>query len=214
MSDAFYNTVRFVGRSAFFVSSSPLILGAEHTDRTGGFLLAANHQSPYDIPLLIRHARRSIDFVSATEVFRNRFVGWFYGSMNAFPLDRSKPDSPTVRIILDRLKAGRCVGIFPEGGFRRGAASVVHSLKLKPGTARLARLANVPIVPAIVIGSGDYSKVSAWLPTRSTRYGIVFGRPISPGDDDAQVDALLAQKMAELHQTLAAQLGRSIPKDD
>lgn len=210
MSDAFYRTVRFVGRSAFFVSSSPLVIGADHTAREGGFLLAANHQSPYDIPLLIRHTRRLVDFVSITEVFRNPLLGWFYGSMNAFPLDRRKPDSPTVRTILDRLSRGRCVGIFPEGGFRRGAASVVHSGRIKPGTARIARLANVPIVPAVVIGSGDYARVSAWLPTRSTRYGVIYGEPVAAGDDEP-TDLLLAQKMAELHQTLATQLGRSIP---
>lgn len=212
MSDAYYRAVRFVGRWAFFVSSSPLVIGAEHANRAGAFLLAANHQSPYDIPLLIRHTKRLVDFVSIVEVFRNPLMAWFYGNMNAFPLDRTKPDSPTVRTILDRLAAGRCVGIFPEGGFRKGAASVVHSLRIKPGTSRIARLANVPIVPAIVIGSGDYSRVRAWLPTRSTRYGIIYGQPIPPGDDE-KTDALLAQRLAELHQTLAAQLGRSIPKD-
>jgi 1-acyl-sn-glycerol-3-phosphate acyltransferase len=214
MSDTFYKAVRFVGRSAFAVSASPLVLGAEHTDRPGGFLLAANHQSPYDIPLLIRHTRRLVDFVSIVEVFRHPLMAWFYGNMNAFPLDRTKPDTPTVRTILDRLEAGRCVGIFPEGGFRNGSASVVHSLRIKPGTARLARLAKVPIVPAIVIGSGDYSRVSAWLPTRSTRYGILFGPAMEPGEDDERGDTCLAQAMAELHRTLAAQLGRSIERDD
>lgn len=211
MADRFYRTVRFVGRSAFWVSSSPLIIGEEHTARAGGFLLAANHQSPYDIPLLIRHTARTVDFVSIVEVFRNPLVGWFYGSMNAFPLDRSRPDVPTVRTILDRLSRGRCVGLFPEGGFRNGGASVVHSLRVKPGTARIARIANVSIVPAVIIGSGDYRRFSAWLPTRRTRYGIIFGQAIPPGEDDAAGDAFIAQRLAELHQTLSEQLGRSIP---
>jgi 1-acyl-sn-glycerol-3-phosphate acyltransferase len=211
MSDAFYRAVRFVGRSAFAVSGRPVVIGAEHTDRAGAYLLAANHQSPYDVPLLIRHGRRQIDFVSSVEVFRHPLVAWFYGSMNAFPLDRSRPDSPAVRRILDRLSQGRCVGIFPEGGFRRGRASVVHSLRTRPGAGRIARLANVPIVPAVLIGTGGYSRPGAWLPLRRTRYGLIFGPPIAPSSDAEATDRLLAQTLAELHVELAAKLGRSIP---
>src|SRR5260221_7805481 len=103
----------------FWTTSRPIVLHAERSRRKGGYILASNHPSPYDVPLLIRHSRRKLDFVSTVEVFQNRFAAWFYGSMNTFALDRSKPDGATVRVILDRLGRGRVVAMFPEGGFRK-----------------------------------------------------------------------------------------------
>jgi 1-acyl-sn-glycerol-3-phosphate acyltransferase len=90
MGDLFYKFFRFAFAPPFWVSSDPLVVNAGVTARRSGYILAANHQSPYDIPVLIRHCRRAIDFVSIVEVFRTPFLGWFYGHMNAFPLDRSK----------------------------------------------------------------------------------------------------------------------------
>ena len=114
MSDLFHQAVRGLGRHAFWVSSSPIVIGAEHTRRDGGYLLAAgNHQSPYDIPLLMRHCARNIDFLSISEVFSNAIVAWFYRSMNAFPLDRSRRDPATVLTIVRRLQRGRVLCMFP-----------------------------------------------------------------------------------------------------
>jgi len=156
----------------------------------------------------MRHTARNLDFVSIVEVFRKPLVGWFYGSMNAFPLDRSKPDSPTVRIILDRLARGRVVAMFPEGGFRSGDASVTHGGKMRPGIGRIAQLADVPIVPVVVVKSGLYSRPIHWLPIRRTRYGIAYGEPLFlrpdlPKNEAAQeIESRLAGAFIDLYQSL------------
>jgi 1-acyl-sn-glycerol-3-phosphate acyltransferase len=190
MSDAFYNLLWYGGYPAFWVSSSPTVLNAQVTRRPGAYILAANHFSPYDIPLLMRHTARNLDFVSIVEVFRNPFVGWLYGSMNAFPLDRSKPDAPTVRIILDRLARGRAVAMFPEGQFRSEANSVVTGGPIRPGIGRIALLAAVPVIPCVLVNSKAYSKFGSWLPLRRTWYGIHYGQPLEP--DRAILDAVAA----------------------
>src|SRR5438045_3002539 len=112
MGDAFYRFVVLTGRMPFWISSRPVVLHAERARRAGPFILAANHTSPYDVPLLMRHTPRRLDFVSIIEVFRNPLVAWFYSHMNAFPVDRSRRDPATVRIILDRLARGRVVAMF------------------------------------------------------------------------------------------------------
>ena len=209
MSDAFYDVVRLVGRHPFWVSSRPLVIGAEHTRREGAFLIASNHQSPFDVPVIMRHARRRVDFVSIREVFERRLLGAFYGAMNAFPLDRARADPRTVRVILDRLARGRVVGIFPEGGFRRGAASVVHSRRIRPGVGRIARIADAPIVPCVVIGAEAYARWQSWLPLRRVRYGVIFGEPIVAGDDTATMEATLVDRFVALHASLAESLART-----
>lgn len=204
MSDLFYDTLVLLGRHPFWVSSRPTVLNAGVTNRVGPFILAANHTSPYDIPILMRHCRRRIDFVSIREVFRHPFTRWLYGNMNAFPLERARPDSPAVRTILDRLGRGRVVGMFPEGGFRRGEASVIHSRIIRPGIGRLAKIANVPIVPCAIIGSENYGHPMSWLPLRRTRYGIAFGDPILPEADTDRIEARLIDAIIACYAELRA----------
>jgi 1-acyl-sn-glycerol-3-phosphate acyltransferase len=206
MSDRFYKAVRAIGSTAFWVSSSPVVTGTEQVPTEGPCILACNHTSPYDIAILIRHLKRPIDFVSITEVFRNPLVAWFYGSLNAFPLERSRPDAPTVRIILDRLEHGRLVGMFPEGGFRRDRHSVLHGGRIVSGIGRIARLTRAPVVPAVIVNSRAYSRVAAWFPLRATVYGAAFGTPIPPDAEPDEIERQLIAAMRGLHAALMAQL--------
>jgi 1-acyl-sn-glycerol-3-phosphate acyltransferase len=202
LSDAFYTIVRTIGSQPFWLSSSPVVVGVEKTVRPGGLLLASNHESPYDVPLLIRHCARRIDFVSIAEVFQNPFVSMFYGSMNAFPLDRSKRDLKTLRVVLDRLERGRVVGMFPEGRLCPGERSLVHTRKIRSGIGRLARLARVPIVPAFVVNSAAYSRLGGWLPFRQTKYGVIFGDAIQPDAEPDAIESRLVETLLNLREQL------------
>src|SRR4051812_5803210 len=160
-------------------------------------LLASSHLSAFDVPVLMRHTPRKLDFVSITEMFAKPLVGWFFGNMNAFPLDRSQSDPKTVKIILDRLARGRAVAMFPEGRIRAEADSVLHGKPFRPGAARIARMANVPLVPAVVWKSGAYARKRNWLPGARVRYGINYGEPITV-PDEAEGERRLAEAYVEL----------------
>ncbi len=203
MSDAFYSVVVALGRPIFWLSSRPVEIGAENVPRAGPCLIAATHQSPYDIPLLMRHTPRPLDFVSIVEVFRNPLLAWLYGSLNAFPLDRSRPDSKTVRIILERLRRCRAVGMFPEGRLRGEADSVVRTRTIRPGIGRLACLSGAAIVPCVIINSGAYARPASWLPLRRTRYGIIYGAPIEPALGPDEIERRLVEDLVALHARLA-----------
>jgi 1-acyl-sn-glycerol-3-phosphate acyltransferase len=208
MADPFYRFVRFTCYPAFGLSASPTVLHAHGLKRPGAFILAPNHLSPYDVPCLIAATPRPLDFVSITEIFRNRLAGWFMGNMNAFPLDRSRVDPLTTRIILDRLKQGRVIAMFPEGSIRTPEKSLLNGHPFKPSVVRLARLANVPIIPCVMLGTGAYSRASAWLPIKRTRYAINFGEAIEvdPQADDAEACARAFSKLERTYSVLYAQL--------
>lgn len=203
MSDLFYKAVRFVGTPVFWMSSVPVVIGTKHVPATGPCLIAATHQSAYDVPLLIRHTPRLLDFVSIVEVFRRPLVGWFYGALNAFPLDRSHPDSKTVRIILARLERSRAVAIFPEGGFRTGTDSVVYTRRIRPGTGRLAHMTGSPVIPCVIINSQAYSRATSWLPLARARYGLIYGQPIDPALEPEVIEANLVNAFVALHAQLS-----------
>jgi 1-acyl-sn-glycerol-3-phosphate acyltransferase len=217
MSDAFYSFVVAAGRFPFWVSSRPIVLHAERIPRAGGFILASNHTSPYDVPLLMRHTPRRLDFVSITEIFARPWVGWFFAHMNAFPLERSRSDPKTVRIILDRLARGRVVAMFPEGRIRAENESVVHGGSFNPRVAGIARRAGVPIVPAVVWRSDRYRRFGSWLPLKRTRYGVAFGSAIEVREEagaetEAKTEAEAERKLAQAYRELYAELTQVLEK--
>src|ERR1044071_9819809 len=101
MSDLAYNLVWAAGVHVFWSTSRPVVLHRERLKRPGAYILAPSHLSPYDVPCLMALSPRNLDWVSIVEAFRNPLVAAFYSSVNTFALDRSRPDSPTVRTILD-----------------------------------------------------------------------------------------------------------------
>jgi 1-acyl-sn-glycerol-3-phosphate acyltransferase len=208
MSDAFYKFIRYTWRFPFWASSRPLLLGMENIPREGPCLLASTHESPFEAPMIVRHTPRLVDIVSIVEEFRKPVIGWFYGSINCFPLDRSRADPKTVRILLNRLERGRTVLIFPEGGIRTGAASVVHGGPIRRGIGRIARLANVPVIPVVVFNSPIYLRISSWLPLRHIRYGLMYGKPIPPTAEPPEIEAQLVQAMVAMYAELEGLMKR------
>ncbi|MEI7908026.1 MAG: lysophospholipid acyltransferase family protein [Verrucomicrobiota bacterium] len=90
------------------------IEGREHLVTEGAVLVAANHQSYMDPPLLANLYDTPTFFVARKTLFRG-FCGWLYRQWNAFPLDQEKPDLAGLKHIIRLLKAGHRVVIFPEG---------------------------------------------------------------------------------------------------
>ncbi len=214
LSDTFYRTIRFFGRFPLWVSSRPIVRGVENLPRSGPFLLATTHQSPFDVPLMIRHVPRLLDIVSITEVFRHPFLGWFYGNLNAFPLERSRADPAAVRTLLDRLARGRAVAMFPEGRLRAGQESVLHNGAIRPGIGRIAALSGVPVVPCVILRSGSFATARAWLPLRSTRYAIGFAAPFTQPMDAGELEAALVDSFRAVADSLESALSQGAVSGD
>lgn len=208
MPDAFYRLVRFIGYPAFALSASPTVLHEDRLKKPGAMIIAPNHLSPYDVPCLMASTTRLLDFVSITEIFQNRLAAWFLGRMNAFPLDRSRVDPATTRKILERLKRGRTITMFPEGAIRTAATSLLAGGAFKKSVIRLARRADVPIIPCVVLGTGAYGRSSGWLPIKRVRYGINFGRAlrVSVDGDEGATCADAVGRLKQAYEGLYAEL--------
>ena len=159
------------------------VLGSENVNRTGGFLLAANHISHFDPFVISSVVRRKIDWMAMAEFFRFTVVRFLLRAVDAFPADRDRADRKTIRTAIERLKDGRVVGLFPEGGIRDGARSLLEGAPLRPGASTLAHIAGVPILPCVILGSDRLYSTKRWLPLRRTPIWIAFGNPISHSPD-------------------------------
>jgi 1-acyl-sn-glycerol-3-phosphate acyltransferase len=166
-------------KSLFGYSARVYVTGREHTERSGGFLLASNHISHFD-PLIISSVLRpKIDWMAMAEFFPMPVVGPFLRAVDAFPAERDHADRKTIRTAIARLQAGRIVGVFPEGGIRDGARSLLEGAPIRAGASTLAHIAQVPIVPCVILGSDRLYAKRSWLPIRRTPVWIGFGRAIS-----------------------------------
>jgi 1-acyl-sn-glycerol-3-phosphate acyltransferase len=208
MSDFSYSLVRGIGLHVYWVTSRRTILHRDRVPRHGPFILAANHLSPLDVFAMIGATPRHIDFLTITEFLHVPFVAQFYRAMNCTFLDRSRNHVAATHQIVTKLRRGRAIAMFPEGGIRTEETSVISGGPFKPGVIRFAQMSGAPIIPCIVLGTSAYSKIKSWLPTRSVRFGLNYGMPI-PVDtvmDAESARATAAAELREAYLTLAAEL--------
>ncbi|MBM7583596.1 1-acyl-sn-glycerol-3-phosphate acyltransferase [Bacillus pakistanensis] len=125
------------------------ITGLEHVPTHSALIIAANHVSNYDPILLSCVIKRKIHFMAKAELFHNRFLKWFFTSINMIPVDRHS--GIVIRPVRQGLKVinnGEVFGIFPEGKRCKNGEIV----QPKKGVAFIARKTNTPILPIVIIG--------------------------------------------------------------
>ena len=189
VGDFTYSVSRGVAKGVFAFLGPVCVLHRERLDREGSLLLASNHISHFDPPLLSVIARRKIDWMAMVELFASAWGSRYFGALDAFPTDRSRVDRKAVRTALKRLQLGRAVGIFPDGGIRVGSESVLEGAKMRPGVTTLAQLAKVPVVPCVVLGTDRLYNWKCWLPWRRVRFWVAIGEPLRQRLDLPKADA-------------------------
>jgi len=184
------------------------VLRRENTDRLGGFLLAANHISHFDPFIISLVIGRKIDWMTMAEFFRPRVVGIILRAVDAFPVDRNRADRKTIRTAIERLKKGHIVGLFPEGGIRDGARSLLEGARLRPGASTLAHMAGVPILPCVILGSDRLYSTKCWLSLRRAPVWIAFGNQIShfPELAKSEARARIESELASVFKNLYTEL--------
>jgi 1-acyl-sn-glycerol-3-phosphate acyltransferase len=166
------------------------IIGRERVPRNGGLLLVANHISFADPPLLGVAMPRRIEFMAMVEIFRKPVLAFLARGVGCFPVDRTKVDHTAAREAVRRLRAGRCVAIFPEGGIRLTQKSVLGGApELRPGAETIAQLGHAAILPVIIRDSRKPYVWRNWL--RRETMSVTFGQPFclwKPDTHDGKAD--------------------------
>ncbi|MBO4852085.1 MAG: 1-acyl-sn-glycerol-3-phosphate acyltransferase [Schwartzia sp.] len=149
---------------AFFRLFGAKDYGAENMPPEGGVIVAANHMSNWDPPFLASFLERPVSYMAKQELFEIPIFGTVIRWLFAFPVRRGAADRSAVKAAVKELRAGRCVGIFPEG--TRSKDGEVHHFGA--GVALLASMSGAPVVPAAIVGTDKM---------RNLR--VVYGAPIS-----------------------------------
>jgi 1-acyl-sn-glycerol-3-phosphate acyltransferase len=148
------------------------VKGRENIPLKGGVIIASNHLSYIDPPLLSAILPKRATYMARRGLFRIPVLGLFIKSF-AFPIDREKTLPSSIKEALKRLKQGELLVIFPEG--RRSETGQL--LEGKRGVGMITSLGKVPVVPALITGSNKALPFGAkWL--RKADISVTFGRPI------------------------------------
>jgi 1-acyl-sn-glycerol-3-phosphate acyltransferase len=129
------------------------VSGVEVLDHAGPMVLMANHDSHWD-PVVIGTAgvrHRQVRALAKASLWERRPLAWVLDHMGQIPIERGRGDLDAMAAAVDRLRAGGCIGVFPEGTVSRG-----QPLRALSGAGRLAlAVPDVRVVGARVIGAVD-----------------------------------------------------------
>ncbi len=170
----FYAFLRIVSRTIFRTYFRGRWAGVEGVPRTGGVLLAANHQSFLDPVLVGLPLPRECHYMARDSLFKNRWFRRLIVHLNAFPVRRGAADLGAVKEILRRLRNGAAVVVFPEATRTRdGSIGEINANSIS-----IAKKAGVVIVPVIIDGAFDSYPRTAKFP-RPARIRVTFAEPLS-----------------------------------
>lgn len=191
----FYLLIRALARLGCRIWFRHRGVGVDKVPSTGPFLLAVNHSSNLDAVLAGIVLKRPLAFMARKTLFSPAPIGWILRGLNALPLEREGIGISGFRAICEHLSLGGGVLVFPEGTRSRDG----RLGKFKSGVLRLARLASVPVIPTMVVGSDRALGRGRVIP-RPIRTEVRFGDAIEfpQGECDDEALERLREAMLDL----------------
>lgn len=205
---------RWVGRFLAHVLWDTRITGAERVPTSGPVVLAANHVTALDGPLLVGTSPRGLHVLVKAEMFRGP-LGTFLRAAGQIPVDRAMA-RPALQSALGVLRRGGAVGIFPEGTRGSGAVEQVRA-----GAAWLAVNGDAKVVPVAILGTRRTGDARRGLPAPRRRLFVEFGDPIDVSSDGGSRRAAIDHAATAIRDALAdlvvgaqERTGVRLPEDD
>ena len=176
--------------------------GTENIPPDGPLIIAPNHQTFADPPLVTIPVRRAVHYMAWAKLFSVPVFGAFIRRLRAFPVEIEMSDGRAVREAARLLRAGEVLMIFPEGG--RTPDGGLQPFKL--GAFRLAVAHAAPVLPVSIAGGFESWPPGRALPRRG-RVTITYHPPLHPPQG---VDRREAAR--ELRDRTVAAIASAVPR--
>lgn len=181
--------------------------GAENVPAAGPAILASNHSSFLDPPLVGAATQREINYMARESLFRFPVIGSILRGVNAVPVDREGGGAAGLRAILDRLLAGGAIILFPEG--TRSPDGGLQ--KAKSGIGLTVIKSEAPVIPVRVFGTFDALNRRQSIP-RPHQVMVRFGKPVDFSDLRAEAKTCSKPRLKEIYQEVADRIMEAISK--
>ena len=171
-TSTFYIATWWIVRTALELLLGLRVEGGEYIPEEGGVILASNHVSYLDPPVIGVASPRELSFLAKRELFKFPPFGALISRLNAIPLDRSGAPRAALKKAIGLLQNGKMVLLFPEGTRSRTGALG----EARAGVGMISVATGLPVVPVYVEGTGKL--LGALLGIRGIR--VRFGAPMFP----------------------------------
>lgn len=186
--DITYAVIKFFLNILFRIFLRYSYEGVENIPKDGPLVIASNHLSILDPPVIGVASSRKVHFMAKQELFVP-VIGSIYRWLGAFPVRRGGADRNAIKHAIDLVKANKVLAIFPEGTRSKTGALG----KAEPGTLMMASKARAAIVPACVIGTDFRRQGRIW-----PKVKVRFGKPLYFPEGEEINKELLAKMTDEL----------------
>ncbi len=181
---AVYGLCHFVVATLHDILYRGEVAGVENIPLQGGLIVAANHASILDPPLIGSQVPRQMTFFARKTLWKGGVISWWLDAVGTVPVDRdSGSDVSAIKRVLQVLKEGNALIMFPEG--TRTTDGALQAAR--PGVGMLACRTGVPVVPVHIFGTfealGRDGPLRVGIPI-----SMIFGRPLLPADYDSPAD--------------------------
>ena len=174
------------------------VFNPENVPMTGPVILASNHASFIDPPLVGSGLHRTLNYLARESLFRFPILGAILRSWQAVPVDRDGGGASGLRAILDRLLAGGAILLFPEGTRTKDG-------KLQPARSGIGLTvikSNAPVVPVRVFGTFEaYNRFHKF--PHPHRIAVKYGQPIDFSALRAEAKVCSKPRLKEIYQEVA-----------
>jgi len=205
----FYYFVRAVARAVLRIFTRYAVEGLDNVPQDGGVILAPNHTSYADPPIVGSACKRRVWFMAKSELFNIFGLKRVIVLCGAFPVTRGAADRKALRTALSLLERGEVLCVFPEG--QRSLDGKL--LPAEVGFSFLAAKAQVPVVPVAITGARDFLRPGSPL-FRFAKVRVRFGPPLPPPpntDDKKVLEEIGQQVMASIASLMGVPAPGSAP---
>jgi len=194
-------------RASYKVCFRWRVCNPERVPLTGPVIIASNHASFLDPPLVGAGVRRGISFLARKSLFRIPVLGHILRSWKVVPVDRDGGGAAGLRAILDRLFAGGAIVLFPEGTRTRdGTLQPARS-----GIGLTVIKSTAAVVPVRVFGTFEAYGRQIRIP-RPRRIVVKYGCPIDFDRLRAEAKACSKERLKAIYQEVADEIMAAIAK--
>lgn len=183
------------------------VYNPERVPKKGGVILASNHASFLDPPLVGSGLHRPINYLARESLFRAPGIGWLLRSWNAVPVDRDGGTGKGLKQILGRLEKGAGIILFPEG--TRTSDGRLQTARAGIGLTVIKSTA--PVVPARVFGTFEAFGKHRRFP-HFNRVTVKYGKPLYFEDLRAEAKICSKDRLKEIYQEVSNQIMAAIAK--
>lgn len=160
-------------RIFFRIMGKITYIGTENIPKTGGVILAPNHISYADPPVVGFGVHRQVHFMAKEELFKAPVSGAWIRSVGSFPVRRGAADRRALKCAIDMLNEGGAVCLFPEG--TRSIDGKLQEPEL--GIGMIALKTRAPVVPVAIMGTDKVLPIHAKYPHRHPMK-VIYGKPL------------------------------------